>query len=208
MSNKQFLSVILIVILSIFTYKLMTTGLISTLVYISLSYLLKYDSEYPMIINYNGEIEDNLFKHHFISLNKTFTGENVTVIYHIVECGDPNSEPIVFGHGLCENWRVWKKIMKEFCHTHRVIAYDSEGMGQSEWPTVLKDIPEGRSRHFMSDMQLEMLRRINVHRFNLVITDYSFWTTFSMIHEFGLDPVLRYAHLQSVSYLFIIYLFI
>lgn len=87
--------------------------------------------------------------------------------------------------------------MKEFCSTHRVIAYDSEGMGQSSWPTVLKDLPQGRSRRFMADMQLEMLRQINVHRFNLVVTDYSFWSTLSMIHEFGLDPVLRYAKLQS-----------
>ena len=31
--------------------------------------------------------------------------------------------------------------MKEFCSTHRVIAYDIEGMGQSIWPDVVGDLP-------------------------------------------------------------------
>ena len=31
--------------------------------------------------------------------------DQVNVTYHAVECGDQLAEPIVFGHGLCENWR-------------------------------------------------------------------------------------------------------
>lgn len=185
-------------LLSAIVYKILNTGLSSTLIYIAISYLGNYDSEYPLVINYDGEVEDGIFTHRFVHLNQTFTGQQVNVTYHIVECGAYDAEPIVFGHGLCENWRVWKKIMKEFCDTHRVIAYDSEGMGQSEWPNVLREIPKGKSRYFMADMQKEMLRKINVHRFNLVVTDYSFWSTLSIIDEFGDDPVLRYGKLQSV----------
>jgi putative heme iron utilization protein len=47
-------------------------------------------------------------------------------------------------------------------------------------------------------MQMEMLRIIGVERFNLVITDYSFWTTLTMLTEYG-DVVLRYGKLQSVG---------
>ena len=50
-----------------------------------------------------------------------------------------------------------------------------------------------------ADMQMEMLRRIGVHKFNLVITDYSFWSTLSMLTEYGDDVILRYGKLQSVS---------
>ena len=94
-------------------------------------------------------MEDGKFTHRFVKLNQTYSGRPVDVTYHVVECGDHNAEPIVYGHGLCENWRVWKKIMLEFCDTHRVIAYDSEGMGQSEWPNVLHDLPKGQSTMFM-----------------------------------------------------------
>lgn len=54
-------------------------------------------------------------------------------------------------------------------------------------------------KNIRADMQMEMLRRIGVHRFNLVITDYSFWTTLSMLTEYGDDVILRYGKLQSVS---------
>jgi hypothetical protein len=191
--------VIVFGLLAMVVFKAMNTGLVSTLVYITLSYYGNFDAEYPLLSNYDGEVEDSLFTHRFIHLNQTFTGQAVNVTYHVVECGAVDAEPIVFGHGLCENWRVWKDIMKEFCQTHRAIAYDSEGMGQSVWPDVLADLPKGKSRYFMADMQKEMLRQINVHRFNLVVTDYSFWSTLSIIDEFGPDPILRYGKLQSVQ---------
>lgn len=192
--------VIVIGLFAAIILKLLSTGLVSTLLYIALSYYGNFDTEYPLLTNYDGEVEDNQYTHRFVHLNQTYSGRPVNVTYHIVECGAPDAEPIVFGHGLCENWRVWKHIMKEFCDTHRVIAYDSEGMGQSEWPDVLRDLPNGQSRYFMADMQKEMLRQINVHRFNLVVTDYSFWSTLSMIDEFGDDPILRYGKLQSVCF--------
>ena len=34
---------------------------------------------------------------------------------------------------------------------------------------------------FMADMQMEMLRRLGVSSFNLVVTDYSFWSTLAML---------------------------
>jgi hypothetical protein len=191
-------AVVVFGLLAMVIFKAMNSGIVSTLVYITLSYYGNFDAEYPLLSNFDGEVEDSLFTHRFIHLNQTYSGRPVNVTYHIVECGAADAEPIVFGHGLCENWRVWKDIMKEFCPTHRAIAYDSEGMGQSFWPDVLADLPKGESRHFMADMQKGMLSRINVHRFNLVVTDYSFWSTLSILGDFGGDAILRYGKLQSV----------
>lgn len=195
--RKYILPVLLSVFVA-FVYKLVNNPSIATMLYMVVSYTADFDADKPFVTNFDGEIEDGIFRHRFVHLNQTFTGKVVNATYHVVECGELSSEPIVFGHGLGENWRVWKKVMKEFCSTHRAIAYDSEGMGQSAWPNVKKDLPKGNSRTFMADMQMAMLNSIGVHRFNLVITDYSFWTTLAMLTDFG-DVVLRYGKFQSVS---------
>lgn len=180
------------------SYKLYDNASFATFGYIAISYLASFDKDNIRVKNYDNEIEDSIFTHRFIHINQTFGGFPVDATYHIVECGNPTAEPIVFGHGLAENWKVWKNVMVDFCSTHRAIAVDCEGMGQSIWPNVISDVPSGKSRAFMADMQMEMLRKIGVRCFNLVITDYTFWSTLSMLREYGADTILRYGKLQSV----------
>ena len=179
----------------------MSNEMLSLLTYFGVAALFSFDSGINLFQNFDGEVEDGIFTHRFIPLSRTYTGNAVNATYHAVECGSLHSEPIVFGHGLAENWRVWKDIMLEFCATHRVIAYDSEGMGQSDWPDVEGDISRSgaRSFQFMADMQLQMLKQLGVSKFNLVVTDYSFWSTLWIV-SLGSDVIMRYGKFQSVSF--------
>lgn len=86
--------------------------------------------------------------------------------------------------------------MKPFCSSHYVVAVDSEGMGQSSWPHVLRDLPTNNSRAFMADMTKGLLNQLSIDKFNLVVTDYSFWTTLPLLRDYG-DIILRYAKFQS-----------
>jgi len=170
---------------------------ISTLLYSIVSFTLNFDKDIIPISNYHGEIENGLYKHSFIPLSKTIIGDPVDVVYHVVECGDINSEPIVFFHGLAETWRVWADIMKPFCNSHRAIAIDIEGQGQSHWPNVKSDLANSSdARGFMGQMQLELLNKLNVSKFNLVVTDYGFWTSLRMLTS-AKERILRYGKFQS-----------
>jgi hypothetical protein len=193
MNSFLFFSIFFAIVL----YRILDNSSIASFAYILVSYGLSFDNQQQPLKNFHNEKEDE-FMHQFIALNYTFDGLPVEVTYHIVMCGDEAAEPIVFGHGLAENWRVWKPIMREFCSTHRVVAIDSEGMGQSVWPNILRDIPYGNSTSFMASMQMQLLHQIGIRCFNLVITDYSFWTTLSMLVEYGDRTIIRYGKLQSV----------
>ena len=51
--------------------------------------------------------------------------------------------------------------MQPFCSSHRAVAIDIEGMGQSFWPTVSQDIPTGGdARGFMGKLQLTLLEKL------------------------------------------------
>jgi pimeloyl-ACP methyl ester carboxylesterase len=103
--------------------------------------------------------------------------------------------------GLAESWRVWTDIMTPFCDKYRAIAVDIEGMGQSPWPSIETDLPSGGdAREFMGDMELQLLEELGLTRFNLVVTDYGFWSTLSMLSKKdkkNKSKVLRYLKLQS-----------
>jgi len=106
----------------------------------------------------------------------------------------------VFVLGLAENWRVWKDIMISFCDKYRAIAIDIEGMGQSPWPSIENDLPDGDAREFMGDMELQLLEQLGATRFNLVVTDYGFWSTLGMLSKKdkgGKSKILRYLKIQS-----------
>lgn len=201
---KAAVSIILLV-LSVAVYRILTNPSLATFAYIVVSHWKGFDSDAVVDGNYDGEVEDDVFIHRFVHLNETYHGLKVNVTYHAVECGDPHAEPIVFAHGLCENWRVWKETMKNFCGTHRAIAYDIEGMGQSHWPDVLGDLPlpKGSSMDFMADMQMGMLHKLGVSCFNLIVTDYSFWSTLGILDYKQKDSnesvILRYGKFQSTA---------
>lgn len=194
MKDRYFVTVSLL--LALVAYRALQSPMGCTLLYIGVSYFLKYDSDIKQIINTNGEMEDGLFMHRFIPLAETSSGAPVEVTYHVVECGDRDAEPVVFFHGMGESWAVWKEHMREFCGTHYVVSVDSEGMGQSSWPHILRDLPTVNSRAFMADMTMALLQKLSIKRFNLVVTDYSFWSTLSLLSLDG-DLVLRYGKFQS-----------
>jgi pimeloyl-ACP methyl ester carboxylesterase len=189
----------LIALIAIAWYRILNHPSLSTILYLSIERIFQFDKNIKQIINYHGEIEDEVLTHKFIPLTHTSAGDPVDVTYHVVECGPEDGEVIVFFHGLCETWRIWKYQMLPYCSTHRVIAIDSEGMGQSWWPNPEADIPEGASREFMGQMTIALLDKMDVNRFNMVVTDYSFWSTMYVVthesHRGG--RILRYAKFQS-----------
>jgi pimeloyl-ACP methyl ester carboxylesterase len=65
------------------------------------------------------------FTHHFIDA----PGDEETVRFHYAEAGD--GEPIVFLHGIPDSWYQWHHQMAALSMTHRCIAFDLKGYGQS-----------------------------------------------------------------------------
>lgn len=63
-----------------------------------------------------------------------------------VEIGE--GEPILFVHGLAGCWRNWLENLPHFGHTHRAIALDLPGFGDSPMPSWPIDMPAyGRLIH-------------------------------------------------------------
>lgn len=108
-----------------------TQPLPATLFYLVAAPSLGVDSHLAPRSNLDGETEDGLFVHRFVHVHETAVGAAANVTYHLVECGEPGAEPVVFVHGLGETWRVWKDVMRPFCRDYRPIAITCEGFGQS-----------------------------------------------------------------------------
>jgi hypothetical protein len=52
----------------------------------------------------------------------------------------------------------------------------------------------------MGDMELQLLEQLGATRFNLVVTDYGFWSTLGMLSKKdkgGKSKILRYLKIQS-----------
>lgn len=52
---------------------------------------------------------------------------------NIVEWGDPSAPPLILQHGGRDNARSWDWVARAFAGSHRVIAPDMRGHGDSEW---------------------------------------------------------------------------
>lgn len=99
------------------------------------------------------------FTHHFVEA----PGDYETLRWHYVECGE--GEPIVFLHGIPDSWFQWVHQMADLSKSHRCIAVDLKGYGQS-------DTRAGDYRHEGASEQLyTMLKQIGVDKFNLVTHD-------------------------------------
>jgi pimeloyl-ACP methyl ester carboxylesterase len=101
------------------------------------------------------------FTHHFVDA----PGDYETVTFHYVEAG--SGEPIVFLHGIPDSWFQWHHQMAALAKTHRCIAPDLKGYGQSEKKP-------GDYRHEgAADQLYAMLEKIGVAalKFNLVTHD-------------------------------------
>jgi len=106
------------------------------------------------------EVLDGLtFTHHIVD----GPGDEESVSWHYVETGE--GEPIVFLHGIPDSWYQWHHQMSALSATHRCIAVDLKGYGQSE-------TRPGEYRHEgVAEQLYAMLQSIGVTRFNLVTHD-------------------------------------
>ncbi len=130
------------------------------------------------------------FTHHFV----TAPGDYETIKWHYVECGAAG-EPIVFLHGIPDSWFQWHHQMAALSTTHRCIAVDLKGYGQS-------DTGPGDYRHEGSSEQLfTMLQQIGVARFNLVTHDRG-TVQADFITANHPESVLRYARGEQHLYHF------
>lgn len=90
-------------------------------------------------------------------------GDSEMLTWHYVEAGD--GEPIVLLHGMPDSWYLWQMQIPELAHTHRVLAFDLKGFGQSDKRT-------GDYRHEgVAEQLLAALDVLGLERFNLVSHD-------------------------------------
>jgi pimeloyl-ACP methyl ester carboxylesterase len=138
------------------------------------------------------EVIDGItFTHHFVDA----PGDYETVRWHYAECGKSDGEVIVFLHGIPDSWYQWCHQMAAFADTHRCIAVDLKGYGQS-------DTKPGNFQHEGSSEDLyRMLQQIGVARFNLATHDRG-TVQGDFITANHPDSVLRYARGEQHLYHF------
>ena len=99
------------------------------------------------------------FTHHFVQA----PGDYDEILWHYVEAG--KGEAIVFLHGIPDSWFQWFHQMAALSETHRCIAVDLKGYGQSEKAA-------GDYRHEgVAEQLYALLQKIGVKEFNLVTHD-------------------------------------
>src|SRR4029453_9289081 len=53
---------------------------------------------------------------------------------HVVEWGDPQAQPVLLTHGFYDHARSFDTFAPLLAARYRVLALDSRGHGDSEWP--------------------------------------------------------------------------
>jgi pimeloyl-ACP methyl ester carboxylesterase len=146
----------------------------------------------PRPFDHEGDHEDldgARFTHHFIDA----PGDEETVRFHYAEAG--NGEPIVFLHGIPDSWYQWHHQMAALSTTHRCIAFDLKGYGQSG-----KEF--GDYRHEAAAEQLvSALDLIGVDTFNIVAHDRGTAQADFIVANHP-DRVLRYGRGEQHLYHF------
>lgn len=131
------------------------------------------------------------FAHHFVEA----PGDYEKIRWHYVEAGPSDSEIILFLHGIPDSWFQWHHQMSALSTTHRCIAVDLKGYGQSEKGP-------GDYRHEgVAEQMFTMLSQIGVHKFNLVTHDRG-TVQGDFIAANHPDAVLRYARGEQHLYHF------
>lgn len=90
-------------------------------------------------------------------------GDAEAVRWHLVEAG--RGEPIVFLHGLPDSWWMWHRQLDAFAGTHRVVAVDLKGYGQSD-----KATGDYRAEGVAAQLG-HLLDALGVAEFNLMVHD-------------------------------------
>ena len=96
---------------------------------------------------------------------------------HYVIDGPPDGEPIVFLHGFPEYWGVWKKLLAAFAPTHRVIAPDLRGAGQSGRPEA---VDAYRIQRLVGDVR-GLLDHLEIPRATVVAQDWGAFVGWSLL---------------------------
>jgi pimeloyl-ACP methyl ester carboxylesterase len=122
----------------------------------------KFAAVAPPAANRDGEVEtlgNVAAVHRFIEAD----GDSETVCWHLVDAG--RGEPVVFLHGIPDSWFMWHYQLEALAATHRTIAIDLKGYGQSDKKT-------GDYRQEGVAEQLHnLLDELDLERFNLVTHD-------------------------------------
>jgi pimeloyl-ACP methyl ester carboxylesterase len=116
----------------------------------------------PRQADSDGEIEvlDGMeITHHFVQA----PGESETIGWHYVEAG--KGEPVVLLHGIPDSWFLWHHQIAALAKTHRVIAVDLKGYGQSE------KRPGDYRHEGVAQQLLALLDVIGINSFNLLTHD-------------------------------------
>jgi pimeloyl-ACP methyl ester carboxylesterase len=112
--------------------------------------------------NRDGDLEavgDTEVTHRFVDA----PGDSETVRWHLVEAGQ--GEPVVFVHGLPDSWYMWHRQLAALAATHRVIAVDLKGYGQSD-----KRTGDYRAEG-VAEQLIALLDALGVDQFDLVAHD-------------------------------------
>ena len=129
------------------------------------------------------------FTHRFVQA----PGDSELLTWHYVEAGE--GEPVVFLHGIPDSWYQWHHQMAVISQTHRCIAVDLKGYGQS-------DKRPGDYRHEgVAEQLLTLLDTIGLDKFNLVTHDRGSVQADYLIANHP-DRVLRYARGEQHLYHF------
>jgi pimeloyl-ACP methyl ester carboxylesterase len=92
-------------------------------------------------------------------------GDSELLRWHYVEAGRRDGEPVVFLHGLPESWFMWHGQMAALSRTHRCVAVDLKGYGQSDKRTG------DYRQEGVAEQLLALLDVLGIDRFNLVTHD-------------------------------------
>jgi len=136
------------------------------------------------------EIFDRVtFTHHFVEA----PGDYEIIRWHYVECG--KGEAVVFLHGIPDSWYQWVHQMSALAATHRCIAVDLKGYGQSS------KAPGAYQHEAVSEQLYTMLKQIGIDTFNLATHDRG-TVQGDFITANHSESVLRYARGEQHLYNF------
>lgn len=120
--------------------------------------------------NVDGDVEliDGVqITHRFVDV----PGESEKIRWHFVEAGA--GEPVVFIHGVPDSWYMWKSQIAAIAGTHRAIAIDLKGYGQSH-KGAGDYRQEGVAEQLIALFDVLGLDRVNLvtHDRGTVVADY------------------------------------
>lgn len=143
----------------------------------------------PAVPSANGETEDL----NGVSVTHRFVdapGDSELVRWHLVECGPADGEVVVFLHGVPDSWFQWHYALEGLASTHRCIAIDLKGYGQSD-----KRTGDYRQKGVAEQLRA-LLDQLGIDRFNIVTHDRGTPPADHLVAALG-ERVLRYGRGQQ-----------